>query len=371
MNSKTVDILITKRENDKNIIKRYNKYYSTNSELIYDIDLSAYITKETNLYEPYYGDGSLLSMTLSDNVNYETLTINDITKISILEERDNLKVLNKDALNCCLWEETKNNFIITNPPYTSKNKLTKELKEKYKHFLVNGVDDLYLIFINQLITEPVNGGFVIIPSNFIFGKHNKAFYNFINIYGIDTLNIYEKKVFENTTQSVISLLFYNKSVYAKKHSKIYLHKNNNSIINIRTKTFNKILSYDIAQWLPIEKTININISRAYKQPANFIKTHIKLSLLDYNMKAFYVDNPEDDKESDRAFMTICVDKPLTEENQREIINSFNDTLKNIRDKTHSLIFTSYREYDRKRLTFTEAIHIIKYAISKLDMWTVL
>ena len=347
-------------------IKKYNKYYSTNSELIHEINLSEYLTKDTNICEPFCGDGSLLNMLLSTDTAYNTLTINDITKICLQTEYDRMNTLNTDALIDCVWKDTPHVFIITNPPYSSKNKLTKEVKQKYKHLMVDGVDDLYLMFIQQLLTNPVDAGFVIIPSDFIFGKRNKVFNRFMAMYGIDTLNIYEKQTFEKTTQAVISLLFYNKNVYTKKHSRIYLHKHDDSIVRIKNKTFNRILTQDITEWLPIDEDNDVIVSRAYKQPVDLVRTHIKVSLLDYNMKAFYVDNPTDDKETDRAFMTICVNKNLNTEDEHKIIDSFNETLDRIRNETHSLLLTSYREFDRKRLTFTEAGHIIKYIIGKLN-----
>lgn len=351
-------------DNNEDIIKKYNKFYSTNEELIYNININNYINSNTNIYEPFYGNGDLLKMLISTNNDYKTLTINDITDIDDKQiGYKNVNILNTDSLLSCLWANTEHNFIITNPPYTSKNKLSSEIKNKYKKLFVNGVDDLYLIFMKQLINYPVDGGFIIIPSNFIFGKRNKLFIEFMKIYNINILNIYEKKTFENTTQSVISLLFTIKKANDT-HTKIYIHNNDNSITTLSNKTFNKIINYNINDWLPINDN-NIIISRSFNKPTELMHTHIRISLLDYNMKAYYTDTLIIDKETDHAFMSVCINKNLTEEEQYKIIELFNEILNDLRNKTHSLIFTSYREFNRKRLSFSEAIHILKYTINKL------
>ena len=352
-------------DNNKDVMKLYNKFYSINDELIHDIQLNKYIDTDTIIYEPYYGDGSLLEKLLPDEKTYKSLIINDITEITKLPKTQTVCIMNTDSLMTSLWKPNENVFIITNPPYTSKNKLDKETKNKYNTLLTPGIDDLYQIFIKQLIVNVVFGGFIIIPSNFIFGKHNKLFKEFTKIYAIDVLNIYEKKVFENTTQSVISLLFYNMNKFEYTKPKVYLHTKNDEIIHIKNKHFNKILSNTIQTLLPLENSKDITITRSYNKPDNLKQTNIRISLLDYNMGAIYVNNMITDKISDRAFMSVCVNKDFTKDEELKIIDLFNQTLNDIRSKTYSLILTSYREFDRKRLTFAETIHILKYVIEKI------
>ncbi len=128
---------------DKNDIKKYNKYYSTNKELIHNINISPYLNNETLIIEPFYGDGDLLNMFEIDN----KIIINDITEINpamINDKLNIIKILNKDSLKKCLWKKYENDiFIITNPPYKAKNKLSKELKERYAKLLTNNINKQY------------------------------------------------------------------------------------------------------------------------------------------------------------------------------------------------------------------------------------
>ena len=90
----------------------------------------------------------------------------------------------------------------------SKNKMIKELKEKYKDLLNNYINDLYQIFINQLINSNILGGLLILLINFIFGNKTKIIRDkFLNKFKIIECNIFEKKIFDNTTQFIICFTF--------------------------------------------------------------------------------------------------------------------------------------------------------------------
>ncbi len=342
-------------------IKQYNKFYSINKVLIYDVNINKYINEETFIIEPFYGDGDLLNLFINNEEDnkkistYDKLLINDITNIKLSKDnkydKNKLIIKNKDSLLHCLWKHNnnkKNVFIITNPPYTSKNKINKENKERYNKVLTNGINDLY----------------------FIFGKRNKLFNSFYDLYDIEFLNIYEYKVFEHTTQSVISLVFINKELNKedKKETVINIHTKENKIITIDYKLFSDIINNDIKKFIKIKDSNKINdlkVSRAYNLNDDMIISHIKISLLDYNMKAYYENSPCFDKQTDRAYMTVCFNKQFDKTEEEQIINNFNNILKDIRNKTNSLILTSYREFDRKRLSIAEASDIIKASVSML------
>ena len=106
----------------------------------------------------------------------------------------------------------------------------------------------------------------------------------------------------------------------------------------------------------------LKISRYYNISNDLKPSHIAVSLLDYNIKAYYNKKPTEHKESDRAFLNFCFDYEFDKEEEREIIDKFNKILKRLRKRTYSLIFTAYREYDRKRLTFSEAEIILRHVI---------
>lgn len=58
------------------------------------------------------------------------------------------------------------------------------------------------------------------------------------------------------------------------------------------------------------------------------------------------------KVSDRSNMLIVMNQSTFNlMNEKTIVEEFNQIIKNIREETHSLVLSSFREYSRKRLTF--------------------
>ena len=56
---------------------------------------------------------------------------------------------------------------------------------------------------------------------------------------------------------------------------------------------------------------------------------------------------------------------LNEYDEKFIIDEFNNKIKEIRDNTYSLIFSSYREFNRKRLDINKCINLLKNIIYEL------
>ena len=85
-----------------------------------------------------------------------------------------------------------------------------------------------------------------------------------------------------------------------------------------------------------------------------------LTTLDYNMRAYYDEyNDVPDKITDRAFMRVCLHKSLANiVNENVIINKFNKRIDYIKQHYYGLVFCSYREFDRKRITFEQTIVLL-------------
>ena len=66
------------------------------------------------------------------------------------------------------------------------------------------------------------------------------------------------------------------------------------------------------------------------------------------------------KATDRTYATFVSDVPLTEEQQRKIVESFNLVLNNFRDKYKDISMTNYRDYNRKRIGFDFAYNLATY-----------
>ena len=320
------------------------KHFSINSELINSIDLS--IFKNQKIIEPFVGDGDLLKLCSALGGVYKCYDI-EPKNLSNFEQKDTL--LNNVLESDC--------YVITNPPYLAKNKMNKELKDKYKNILNSHINDLYQIFINQLIKTPIKGGLIIIPINFLIGKETEFIRNeFKNVYNITHINIFEKKMFENTTQSVVTILFINKSNIIQNDLKINLYTKQNTYKNIDSNIFDN----DIFNYFKI-KNDKIKFIRYYNIPKNYKSTHIKINLIDTSNKSIcaeYNENPKEHIITDRSFMNVCCNHNLSQNLQIRLIKVFNKKLEKYRKQTFSICLSSYREYSRKRLTFSEASHIL-------------
>jgi len=102
-----------------------------------------------------------------------------------------------------------NKFVITNPPYLARNKSKdKTVFDKYKQ------NDLYKCFIQTLINSNCLGGILIIPLNFWCSIRKSDIVlrkQFLDKYGVITLNIFEESVFDDTSYAVCSFQFEKKN----------------------------------------------------------------------------------------------------------------------------------------------------------------
>ena len=207
-------------------------HYSTNPELIkyinvkqfesYGLDNSVEIVEpdglDNGIVEPFIGNNDLLKLCglkYSRCYDIRPLNYENFTQIDTI-------------LNTVI---TPNDIVITNPPYMAKNKMSTEMKLKYSSLLTKGIEDTYQIFINQLINVGVKGGLIVVPINFIVGNHGRKLYEkFKNVYDIEVLNIFEKQIFDNTTQAVVSILFHNSNLKKSIKPLIHLFKENEEIL---------------------------------------------------------------------------------------------------------------------------------------------
>lgn len=152
-----------------------------------------------HIIEPFVGNGDLLGF-INDKNNYTIETYDIDPKYENSVRRDTLQYP----------PDYTNKFVLTNPPYLARNKSdNKELYDKYE------CNDLYKCFLVNLIECGVcQGGIIIIPLNFI-SSIRKSDINlrmrFLDKYTIHTLNIFEERVFDDTSYAVCSLYFLRKT----------------------------------------------------------------------------------------------------------------------------------------------------------------
>lgn len=315
------------------------EYLLSNMEIPDDIEI---------IIESFCGDGDLLKFLKKDYI----LECYDIEpKHSYIIQRDTLKnPPNYDG-----------KFILTNPPYIARNK--NEDKEIYDIYKTN---DLYKCFILSFLKSKCKGGIMIIPINFLCSQRQidiKLRKDFLYKFQINLINIFEEKVFEDTSTSVCVIQFELKKtdeiiridIYpSKKSIELFLNEENNYTIG--------------GELLKIKSSKIYKIERATKNSKEGLTNILIKTIDDKNeIGAMIV---EDDKRiidntenlSMRSYATLVIYPILNIEIQKELVKKFNEFLKINREKYNSLFLTNYRENKQKRISFEFTFKIFGYLL---------
>ena len=333
------------------------QFYTTN----YDYILSNMKIPENvkTIIEPFVGQGDLLNFVSNkEKFSFELYDIDP--KIENTIQQDTL------SIPPCYTDK----FVLTNPPYLAKNKGTNKcLYERYK------CDDLYKCFLLSLIENVCLGGIIIIPLNFLSSIRKADIElrkSFIEKYTIHKINIFEERVFDDTSYTVCSIYFTEKKgesydtnididIYpTRKKMSICLSSSNNYSIG--------------GEIYKIPQNTEIKVSRATRETKENI-TNILLKCIDDNINSKlgfklvsdderFIDTTE--KLSARSYATLVINIPLTLEQQEELVNKMNNYIEENREKYNSLFLTNYRESNtiaRKRISFDLAFKICNYILS--------
>lgn len=355
--------------------KQLGQFYTTNFDYILEnIEIKDF--KDRIFIEPFAGNNDLIKWV-------EKKQDVKIKKFDI-DPKDDDTIKQNTLLNP---PDYTDKVVITNPPYLAKNKSksknNKILFKKYKQ------SDLYRIFIYQLIQGNCYGGVIIVPLNFFSSLRKqdiKLRANFIQKYDINQLNIFEERVFSDTSYTVCCFKFIRSDTekkskkvkttfYPKKEHKILLFQDENDYL----------IGGNIYKFGKKEKKYFIIDRLTKSNKTNYITTNIFANLLDggtdnSRIKLTYKKTHYIGNQSDRVFATIII-KPLqdidryqnflnTKENQIKIIEEFNQILNEYREKYHSLFLSNYRESSngngRKRCSFGLCYGLIRHILLKIQ-----
>lgn len=336
--------------------KELGQFYTTNYEYILSgMNIPEYVKK---IIEPFVGNGDLLGF-IKNKTDYTIETYDIDPKYE--------KAIKQDTLNTP--PDYTDKFVLTNPPYLARNKSKqKELYDKYNS------NDLYKCFIISLVQTPCQAGIIIIPLNFI-SSIRKADIDlrkqFLKVYSINRINIFEEQVFEDTGYSICSIYFENKSlnkqtsidihIYPSK-KQLFIELNSKNNYTIGGEIYN--LPYNPAFKIQrATKEININISNILlKCIDDNINSQLGFQIVDDAHK-FIDDTP---KLSARSYASLIINKTLTIKEQTDLVDKMNKYIKTQREKYNSLFLTNYRESNtiaRKRISFELAFRICNYILS--------
>ena len=309
------------------------------------------------IVEPFVGNGDLLNFI--NNKNDYTIELYDIDpKIKNTIKRDTLE----DP------PDYTNKFILTNPPYLARNKSkNKSLYEKYS------CNDLYKCFITNIITNICLGGIIIIPLNFLSSIRKSDIElrrKFLEIYSIEIINIFEEQVFNDTSYTVCSIYFVKKENEIN-NIKTYIYPSKKNINITLTAENNYTIGGEIYK---LENNAEYKVERATRKTKENI-TNILLKCIDDsfdNQLGFKIVSNNDrfidttENLSARSYATLVINKSLTIEQQKLLVNKMNQYIKEKREQYNSLFLTNYRESNsiaRKRISFDLAFKICNYMLS--------
>jgi hypothetical protein len=278
---------------------------------------------EKNIIEPFAGNCDLLKF-INDTDKY-IIEIYDIDpKTENTVKRDTLS--NPPDFN--------DKFILTNPPYLARNKSNdKNLFDKYN------TNDLYKCFIRILTNSNPSGGIIIIPLNFWCSVRKSDIdlrRDFLNKFDILRLNIFEERVFDDTSYTVCSFIFTKKVKNKIEILTWFFPSKKNNVFEF-SKTNNYTIGGEIYN-LQINKNYKIN-RLLDKDDKN--KTNIVVKCLDDNESSkisMKIVNDEDlvyDKTLDksaRSYATLTINPPISKQKQTELVSKFNDFLEKYREK---------------------------------------
>lgn len=354
-----------------NLKKELGQFYTTNYKYILQ---NLYIPSSFNgtIIEHFCGKGNLIPFindSIEKNGNKDKITIEcyDI-------ESNESWIIKRDTLNDP--PDYLNKFVITNPPYLARNKTNdKIIFDKYKE------NDLYKCFIRELICNCCYGGILIIPLNFfssIRSSDIKLRNDFINIYKIIIINIFEEKVFDDTSYTVVSFLFIKKN-NLDEPTKIVIHPSLKEIKHDFSKNNNYMIGGDIYN-LKLNNTYSITrITSKNKDSSN--NTNINVKCIDDNgnnkIKLIFVNDAKDiyidttPNLSGRTYATLNISPKIDLEKQKELVNKFNKYFNDYREKYHSLFLSNYRESKdiaRKRVSFDLIYMIVEHILENFELF---
>ena len=336
--------------------KKLGQYFTTNYQyILQDLYIPDYVEK---IIEPFCGQGDLLNF-IKNKAIYSIECYDIEPRKEYITQRDTL--MNPPSYN--------NKFVITNPPYLARNKT--EEKGSFDKYNMN---DLYKCFIKELLDNRVLGGIVIIPLNFwssIRKSDIELRRDFIGIYNILHLNIFEEQVFDDTTYTVCAFQFELKNNNLPNPIEITIYPDKKGISTLLNEENNYMIGGEIYNL----HTIDVyNITRLTSKNKDLANTNIVAKCIDDNGNSKiclfysedtskYIDNTPN--QTARTYAMLVIEPVLNEERQRGLIVKFNDYLEASREKYHSLFLTNYRESKdiaRKRISFDLVYKIIKHIL---------
>lgn len=321
------------------------QHYTTNASYITN-GLLDIIPPNAILIEPFCGEGDLVA--LFSRHKWEKYDIEPKTPDTIL--RDTL----------LSPPNYQGKWIITNPPFLAKNKAKDKLL-----FTQFPYDDLYKIALSTIMD--CEGGIIIIPTNFFADERSGAIRSlFLNQFRVIKINVFTRPVFTSTTYSICCFAFRRKNNIAEQQT-----------FSITVEPIHETFSMSIEPqydyrfagdyYNDIERVEPVFGRLTTETTADYI-TSIRLYAIDTRENPIHMEYDEESfygKSTDRTYATLTSKLPLNEEQQKRLIDLFNDEMTHFRALYHDLPLTNYRDFGRKRIGFDFAYRLASKLVKQI------
>ena len=323
------------------------QHYTTNFRYILS-NMSVPSTVK-HVIEPFVGQGDLLNF-LNQEVEVEAYDIDPKTPLGTY----------RDVFTDPPSYSGK--FVLTNPPFLAKNKSkSKDIFNKYH------TDDLYKCFIKQIITDPVIGGIIILPVNFLSStrrEDTKLRNEFMRLYQPTRINIFEEQVFPSTTTSVCVIQFEPRLSDAA--TDIHFYPSEQQMTVSLKPEHNYLIGGEIHN---LSTNSNYKITRAVEgmEPNTYIVIkcldNIRASIVDESERGKYIDTTPN--HTNRMYMLLNITPTIDIMTQQRVVDEFNRLISDYREKYHSMFLTNYREKSRKRISFQLVYKLVSHTLNKI------
>jgi len=331
------------------------QFFTTNQEyILQNLNIPEDII---TVIEPFTGDADLLNFLDQDRYIIECFDI----------EPKHDFIIQKDTI--LHPPDYRGKFILTNPPFLARNKS----KDK-THFDKYRVNDLYKCFIKELFSNTPIGGIIIIPLNFwcsIRKADVQLRKEFLNIFEVVHLNIFEEHVFEDTTVTVCSFQFTLRTETSSNEINVSIYPSNILIMTTLTSSNNYMMGGDIYN---LETKNEYKITRLTSKNKSKQNTNILVKCIDDNENSkiglsivndnnIYIDDTPN--QTARTYATLVIEPQINLEKQQDLVERFNKFLEDFREDYHSLFLNNYRESKdiaRKRISFDLVYKITEFIL---------
>jgi len=300
-------------------------------------------------------------------------------------------------LNDSLLNPKTYDFVVTNPPYLNVNKADKNTKEKY--FRKHQFEDLYQLSLAAIMDS--EEGIVIVPINFLSAFNARGIRNlFFSKFEMDRMNYFRHQVFPDTTYNVIAFHYVRKRPGARGNFSIKTHIfPEGERVSVELKQiFNWTIGGDIYEKLKDQKNI-LGIHRLVEDhihdhrgrtPLRGSYNHVKVPHVAYVSEEFArrvqsnimlvraIDGGSESsrmgiddirqygikclvsKPTSRHMIQLIAEQAIPLDEQKILIDRFNQELSELRKRHLSLFLTNYRDKDRKRISFDFVYKLLNY-----------